>query len=79
LNLVELSKLTRFSNILEEVAAKESEWKAWHDLEMPEKVPIPCGYGDLDTFRKLLVVRSWTPDRTLLMAKNYVIGKRNCY
>jgi dynein heavy chain len=74
LNLVELSKLKRFQKILEEVCAKEMEWKPWHDLEMPETVPVPCGYGDLDTFRKLLVVRSWCPDRTLLMAKNYVIG-----
>ncbi len=56
-----------------QVANKESEWKAWHDLEMPEKVPVPCGYGELDTFRKLLIVRSWVPDRTLLMAKTYVI------
>lgn len=48
-----------------------------HDLEMPEKVPVPCGYGELDTFRKLLIVRSWVPDRTLLMAKTYVIGNLN--
>lgn len=36
---------------------------------------IPCSYSNtLDSFRKLLLVRSWSPDRTVSQAKKYVEG-----
>ena len=35
---------------------------------------MPCGYQkSLDVFRKLLLIRSWSPDRTLSQAKKYII------
>lgn len=38
---------------------------------------IPCGYEkQLDVFRKLLLIRSWSPDRTLSQARQYIIGKK---
>lgn len=55
-------------------------WKDWFDSDTPEEMPIPDGYGtSLDTFHKLLLVRSWCPDRAIPMAKIYVgevMGKR---
>ncbi|KAJ9592733.1 hypothetical protein L9F63_015613, partial [Diploptera punctata] len=35
---------------------------------------IPCGYNSsLDVFRKLLLIRSWSPDRTLSQARKYIM------
>jgi len=48
-------------------------WKDWFDTEAPEDMPIPDGYStSLNTFHKLLLIRSWCPDRTIPMAKVYV-------
>jgi hypothetical protein len=54
-----------------QVVATEKEWKYWCDTESPEEEDIPCGYHqNLDVFRKLLLIRSWCPDRTLSQVTN---------
>uniref|UniRef100_A0A8C0B3E1 Dynein axonemal heavy chain 8 n=1 Tax=Buteo japonicus TaxID=224669 RepID=A0A8C0B3E1_9AVES len=73
LNLVELSKLPQFAEILNQIACNEKGWKSWFDKDAPEDEIIPDGYNDsLDTFRKLLLIRSWCPDRTLSQARKYI-------
>ena len=72
LNLVELSKLSQFSekliqvsgrslfptlNVPRQIGHNDKGWKAWFDTEAPKESTIPDGYNSLDTFRKLLLVR----------------------
>uniref|UniRef100_A0A803VLU3 Dynein axonemal heavy chain 8 n=1 Tax=Ficedula albicollis TaxID=59894 RepID=A0A803VLU3_FICAL len=73
LNLVELNKLPQFEEILEQIAKHDKAWKNWFDKDAPEEETTPDGYSDtLDTFRKLLLIRSWCPDRTLSQARKYI-------
>ncbi|XP_026320150.1 dynein heavy chain 8, axonemal [Hyposmocoma kahamanoa] len=73
LNLVQLSSLRQYTNIIDQVTNNEKGWKNWFDKEAPEDEPLPDGYHNLDVFRKLLVVRAWCPDRTLAQSLKYVI------
>eukprot|EP00118_Oscarella_pearsei_P013116 m.101587 g.101587 ORF g.101587 m.101587 type:complete len:941 (+) comp37133_c1_seq12:11486-14308(+) len=73
LNLVELSKLTQFSEVLNQISRNEKAWRVWFESDAPEETPIPDGYSSsLDTFRTLLLVRCWCPDRVLPQARKYV-------
>ncbi|KAM4587304.1 dynein axonemal heavy chain 8-like [Odontesthes bonariensis] len=72
LNLVELSKLPQFTNIINQVSQNGKNWKAWLNLDAPEEGVTPDGYNSLDVFHKLLLIRSWCPDRTLSQARKYV-------
>ncbi|VEN47384.1 unnamed protein product, partial [Callosobruchus maculatus] len=74
LNLVEISKLDIFSDILKKIENNEKEWRVWYEKEKPEEEDIPCGYQkSLDVFKKLLLIRSWSPDRTLSQARKYIM------
>ncbi|ELW66090.1 Dynein heavy chain 8, axonemal [Tupaia chinensis] len=73
LNLVELSKLPQFAEIMNQISRNEKGWKNWFDRDAPEEEIIPDGYNDsLDTCRKLLLIRSWCPDRTVFQARKYI-------
>ncbi|XP_060921113.1 dynein axonemal heavy chain 5 [Labrus mixtus] len=73
LNLVQLSSRPPFTQILTQVSQNERAWRTWFDHPTPEDTPLPDGYEEkLDTFRKLLLIRSWCPDRTTAQARHYI-------
>ncbi|KAK9746838.1 Dynein heavy chain region D6 P-loop domain [Popillia japonica] len=72
LNLVELTKLRHFQYIVQQVTANDKTWKQWFDKDAPEEASIPDGYNSLDTFRKLLMIRAWCPDRTVTQSRKYI-------
>ena len=73
LNLVELSKLPQFSEVLNQIIRNEKLWKSWFESDAPEEATIPDGYSNsLDTMRKLMLVRCWCPDRVLPQARKYI-------
>ena len=80
LNLIQLSSLPQFGELPNQVTRNTSAWKSWFDEAEPEMCPLPDGYDSLlDVFRKLLLIRSWCPDRTLSQAQKYIsssIGQR---
>lgn len=57
MNLVELSKLRHFQYIVQQVTNNDKAWKSWFDKDAPEEAYMPDGYNNLDTFRKLLMIR----------------------
>ncbi|TPP64769.1 Dynein heavy chain 5 axonemal [Fasciola gigantica] len=80
LHLVALSNLNQFATILDQVQQNERGWRQWFDKPTPETGVIPDGYqGSLDTFRRLLLVRAWCPDRIMNQATVFVtntLGQR---
>ncbi|XP_007895756.2 dynein axonemal heavy chain 5 [Callorhinchus milii] len=73
LNLVQLSQSYPFNQLLVQVTKNDKAWKTWFDEAAPEESPLPDGYDDvLDVFRKLQLIRSWCPDRTIAQARHYI-------
>lgn len=72
MNLGSLQTIPPFEGILNLVENNEKGWRKWYEKSQPEKEKIPNGFDLLTAFDKLLMIRSWCPDRTLNQAFTYV-------
>ncbi|KAI8902513.1 dynein heavy chain and region D6 of dynein motor-domain-containing protein [Globomyces pollinis-pini] len=73
LNLVALSKMPGFNDLLNQVGKNEKAWRSWYEKDAPENEVLPSGYqNSLDAFRRMLLIRSWCLDRTIMMARQYI-------
>lgn len=72
LNVVDLSKFRQFVNIVEQIGRNERQWRRWFEKDSPENEMIPDGYHTLDAFKKLLMIRAWCIDRTLVQSRIYI-------
>jgi len=58
---------------LNQVGKNEKAWKSWYEKDSPENEQLPGGYSNtLDPFRKLMLLRSWCLDRTIITSKQYI-------
>ncbi|UJR23298.1 hypothetical protein I4U23_026313 [Adineta vaga] len=82
LNLVELSKLFQFSDILNSFHRAGTAWETWFKVSQtipphkdePERIELPDSWElQLDKFRRLLLIRSITPSRFVKAAHDYII------
>ena len=74
LNLVALSEINPFGGLLDSISRGEKDWKAWYETENPEMGVLCDGYeGRLNKFQRLLLIRCFCEDRTMLAATDYLM------
>eukprot|EP00743_Colponemidia_sp_Colp-15_P005816 GILK01006251.1.p1 GENE.GILK01006251.1~~GILK01006251.1.p1 ORF type:complete len:1675 (+),score=351.95 GILK01006251.1:567-5027(+) len=74
LNIVALTEITTFRSLPDQIERNEKKWKEWYDYEDPENHELPDGYeSQMDQFGRLLLVRCFRPDRTILAAVKYIL------
>lgn len=72
-NLVALSRLPPFGDLLGMVIKQEKLWRVWLERDAPETEPLPApNYAAITPFQRLLVIRCFSPDRTIAASKQYI-------
>jgi len=79
LNVLELSTSNKFfGNLPSEMSANEAIWRRWYEDNEPETMAIPdyenrlAEQAEIGPFLKLLLVRSLVPNRSILMAREFI-------
>ncbi len=73
LNLVALSKINGFQDLINQISKNEKAWRVWYEKDAPETEILPSGYDQsLDAFHRLMLIRAWCLDRTSFAAKQYI-------
>ncbi len=73
LHLNALKVVAPFSRITDAIKEADAAWKAWYDHSSPEEEAVP-GMPNITPFHKLLLVRCFREDRTMLAATGYIIS-----
>lgn len=72
LNLVQLSTIPTFANVINHITTNEKSWRQWLRKNFPEEESFPMEYDKLNQFRKLLLIRSCCPDRIYAQSRKYI-------
>ncbi|CAF4008631.1 unnamed protein product [Rotaria magnacalcarata] len=74
LNLLELSRLKEFHDVIDRLQKNERIFKDWFDKQLPSSdlSTLPETYENLNTFHRFLFIRCISPDRTILEARHYI-------
>jgi len=73
LNAVQLSmSIPLLKELPEAIVRGDQQWKQWNDLEAPEQQRVPDFEDKLDKMHRMLIIRALRPDRTMIVAKEYV-------
>uniref|UniRef100_A0A1B0CTB8 Dyneins heavy chain n=1 Tax=Lutzomyia longipalpis TaxID=7200 RepID=A0A1B0CTB8_LUTLO len=75
LNVVELTKLKRFSALVDSMQEKEKLWRAWYEKSSPENALNPfekVSGRNFSQFHRLLLIRAFCPDRILSQSYKYI-------
>eukprot|EP00899_Mesostigma_viride_P009796 jgi/Mesvir1/18818/Mv04309-RA.2 len=79
LNVIALTSLPMFHDLGESVFRNDALWRQWYDQEAPEYTRVPDFEDRLRKFDKMVLVRAFREDRTLIAASDYIadtLGRR---
>ncbi|CAF1577080.1 unnamed protein product [Rotaria sp. Silwood1] len=72
LNLLELSRLKEFHDVIDRLQKNERAFKDWFDKESSDLSSLPETYENLNIFHRFLFARCISPDRTISEARYYI-------
>jgi len=73
LNIIALSEAVQtFKNVPDLIQRNDQAWRQWWDMEAPEASRVPDVEDRLNAFERMLIVRCFREDRTLLSALDYI-------
>ncbi|CAF1079469.1 unnamed protein product [Adineta steineri] len=72
LNLLELSRVKEFHDVIDRLQKNERAFKDWFDKESTDLSSLPETYENLNIFHRFLFARCISHDRTISEARNYI-------
>ncbi|GBG77441.1 hypothetical protein CBR_g23890 [Chara braunii] len=72
LNAIAVTNLVQFQDLVDSLIRNDAAWKQWYDQEAPEASKVPDYEDRLSKFDKMLLVKTFREDRTLLAASEFI-------
>lgn len=73
--IVRLSKLPGFENLVEHVKKYVKQWKQLYDSPEPQDAKFPDPWNELDDFSKLVILRCFRPERLVPAIQQFIVEK----